>query len=120
VRAFDVVDIPPSFGQERGFLDAARVVHLKKPIAQPFFIVFNPPRLDHLLGVTAVGEDMHVQAFVAELPMEALDVRVFLWTARRDVLGLRSALGKPLLQGLGDELGPVVGPNVGGRAVKQE
>jgi len=45
--------------------------------------------------------------------MEALHIAVLPWAARLDVDRLDPVLGKPGLDGLGDELTPVVAPEIG-------
>ena len=83
--------------------------HVVQTAVWPLFIVFDAPRLYHFLSVAAALENMRVQAFVAEFVVEAFDIRVFPWTAGRDVQGLCPAFREPLLQGLGNRQTAIVG-----------
>ena len=83
-------------------------------------IVMAPPALDDDLRLLQRVEDLAVEQFVPQAGVEALDVAVLPRTARRDVGRLGADRGDPLLHGLGDELRPVVGPNVPGHAAQDE
>jgi len=82
--------------------------HVIQTAVGTFFIVFIAPGFYHLLSVSAVEKDVHVQAFVAKLVMETLNIRVFPGASRCDVDGLGAALGKPVLYCLCHQLGTVV------------
>src|SRR5690606_11343381 len=68
----------------------------------------------------AVGEEVHVEALVAQRAVEAFDVGILPRTARRDVERLRAARFEPALQGLRDELRTIVAAQVLRRAVQHE
>lgn len=70
------------------------------------------PALDHDLGLLQRIEDFSVQQLVAQAGVETLDVAVLPWAAGRDVGCLGTDGGDPILHGLGNELGTVVGANV--------
>ena len=51
----------------------------RRPIPQravrPYRVVVHPPGLDHLSRISEIYEPVLVQAFIAELPVEAFDPR---------------------------------------------
>ena len=84
----------------------------------PDLVVVLPPGRDNGAGVLQRDEPVFVEALVAELPVEALDV---------GVLGGLSGLGqhqlypvglRPLIQRTARELGSLIGPD--GRGVSTE
>jgi len=79
-----------------------------------------PPALDHDLRLLQRIEDLPVQQLVAQASVEALDVPVLPWAAWSDVGGLSTDRGNPFLHGLGDELGPVVRPDVARHSAQDE
>ena len=80
--------------------------HVIQAAAEAFLIVFVAPGFYHILSVSAVEKDVHVQAFVTKLVMETLNVRVFPGASRCDVDGLGAALGKSVLSLISDQLPP--------------
>src|SRR5271169_2404822 len=71
-------------------------------------VVIDPPVFDGLAGVVQSQEPVLVQAFLAELAMERLDVAVLHGTARRDEMQRDLVFVSPLIQRLGGELGAMV------------
>ena len=64
--------------------------------------------LDDPVGLVSIQEQLHVEALIAELAVEAFPVSVLPGAAWLDVEGCNALVPQPLLQGLGDELGTVV------------
>jgi hypothetical protein len=83
-------------------------------------IVVSPPALDHDLRFLQGIEDFPVQQLVAQAGVEALDVTVLPRATRSDVGGLGTDRGNPFLHGLGDELGPIVRPDVPRNSTQDE
>src|SRR3990170_1499568 len=83
-------------------------------------IVMAPPALDHDLCLFERVEDLTVEQLVAKPGVEALHISVFPWAARRDVGGSGTHRSNPLLHCLGDELWPIVRPDVSGHAAQDE
>jgi len=81
---------------------------------RPDRVVVSPPTLDDNLCFLQRVEDLAIQKFIAQARVEAFDVAVLPRAARRDVGGLGTNGGDPLLQGFGHELGPIVGADVTG------
>src|SRR5271163_3725613 len=75
-------------------------------------VVFHPPLLDHDLCLLQRVKDLSIQAFIPQLPIEALAVTVLPGTTRLDIQRSRSHVPQPLPKFLGDELRTVVGPDV--------
>ncbi len=71
-------------------------------------VVLDSPGFDNDLRFEERAELFDVQQFVADAAVEALDVRVFPWTARFDVADPDAREPTPLAQRVGDELGAVV------------
>lgn len=61
-------------------------------------VVVAPPRFDHVLRVRDGRELMHVQTFVAPLPVERFDVRVLDGSPRPNEVELYAALIRPVLE----------------------
>ena len=71
-------------------------------------IVLHSPLLHGLPPLLKRHEPVLLQALVPEPAIEALDTRVLHGLARRDKRKLHSPLIRPGVQGVADELGPVV------------
>src|SRR5271156_1271487 len=88
----------------------------RRPIAQcrvrPPCVVLHSPLLDHDLCLLQRVKDLSIQAFIPQLPIEALAVTVLPGTTRLDIQRSRSHVPQPLPKFLGDELRTVVGPDV--------
>ena len=80
------------------------------------FVVVAPPFLDDGPGVRDAVEPVLVEAFVAQLAVEALHVAVLLRLARLDEGVLHAVHVAPAIQGQTRELGPVVGVDPPGPA----
>ena len=70
-------------------------------------VVVGSPGLDERLGVEKAREPVAVQALVAELPVEALDVRVLHRLARSNEVKLDLPLVRPLIERLAGDSGPL-------------
>ena len=70
------------------------------------------PTFDHDLSFAERVKYLPVQQLVSEPGIEALDITVLPWTARRDVGRLRANSGNPSLNRLSDKLWAIVGTNV--------
>ena len=87
---------------------------------RPDGIVVPPPALDDDLRLAQRVEDLAIEKLVAQACIEALDEAVLPRAAGRDVGGAGADGSDPVLYGLGDELGPVVGTDVPGHAAQNE
>jgi len=94
--------------------------HVVQTAVGMFFIVFISPSHHHLLSMMAVGENVHVQAFVAKLVVEALDVRIFPGVAWRDLDRSGAAFLEPGLERFGDQFRAIIRTKVRRSAVEQE
>ena len=79
-------------------------------------IVVVAPCRNQLAGMAQPGEEVLVQAFVAEPAVEALHEAVLHGLARRDVVPLDMALLLPLQDGVRGQLGAVVADHHAGIA----
>ena len=79
----------------------------------PGRVVVASPLFDDHLGLLQAVEDLAVEQLVPEARVEALDVAVLPGRARLDERSLGSDRSDPAAYGLGDELGTVIGPDVG-------
>lgn len=77
-----------------------------------FLIILDSPRLDQHFGFEQAAEDFPVEQLVAQLVVKALNVAVFPRAARRDIERLDRFLLEPVLDGVGDELRPIVAANM--------
>src|ERR1035437_6611064 len=95
----------------------------RRPIAQrrmwPYRVVLHSPLLDHHLRLLQRVEDLPVQAFIPQLPIEALAIAVLPWTDWFDVQRLRSHGRQPLPQLQCHKLRPIIGTYVLGHSVLQ-
>jgi len=82
-------------------------------------IIFPPPDLSQHLCLLQRRENLPVEEFVPEFPVEAFDVTVLPRTARFDEQRLDSQPREPLSDDFGDELGPVIQSDVFRDAVPQ-
>ena len=83
----------------------------------PLLVVFHTPAFHDDPSFKQGSEELPIEAFIAELVMEAFDVAIFPWGARRDVEGLDSLIREPILDGVGDELRAIVASDVIGCSV---
>jgi len=83
-------------------------------------VVLATPGFDQHLRLLQGVEDLAVEELIPQPGIEAFDVAVFPGTAGRDVGGLGPHRGDPRLHRLGDELRPVVGPDMSGHATQDE
>ncbi len=83
-------------------------------------IVMPSPLLDQHLGLVQRREQFTCQQLVAELGVEALAVAVLPRAARLDEERLHADPAEPLAHVAGNELGPIVRPNVLRRPVRNE
>ena len=67
-----------------------------------------------------VGEQLAVEAFIAEAAVEALIDSVLPWASGLDEAGRYARLVQPFLEEMGDKFGPVVAAQVSGRSVKRD
>ena len=86
----------------------------------PDGVVVTAPALDDDLRLPERVEDLAIEQLVAKTGIEALDEAVLPRTAGRDVGGPCANSCNPVLNGLGDELGSVVGTNMPGNAAQDE
>ena len=84
---------------------------------RPEGVVFPAVILDHHAGFGECPELLPVEAFIAEASMEALHVAVLPRAPWIDVDRLDLVLREPRLDGLGDELTPVVASQVSWRSM---
>ena len=75
-------------------------------------IVIHPPPINNVSRLSKAEEQFTVQALIAELAVEALDVAVLPRAAMLDEQRADSGLLEPLPNGLGGELRPVVTADV--------
>src|SRR6188768_3970514 len=87
---------------------------------RPDGVVVASPALDDNLRFTQRVEDLAVEEFVAQARIEALDEAVLPWAASLDVGGPCADGSDPVLHGLGDELGSIVGTDVSGNTAQDE
>ena len=71
-------------------------------------VVVDPPGFDDPAGLGQAGEQMLVEAFVAQPAIEGLDEAVLRWLAGRDVQGFGPYLRQPVAHDLGGHLRTVV------------
>jgi len=74
----------------------------------PEGVVFVSPPLDEYLSFLEGVEDLSIQQFVSEFPVEAFAVAVFPWATGLDVEGSHPCSFKPLTYRLGGEFRAVV------------
>ena len=71
-------------------------------------IVFLPPGFDEAAGFSQGGEPVLIEAFVAELAVEAFDERILCGFAWGGEVQLHAVLPRPVVQDFAGELGAVV------------
>ena len=86
----------------------------------PDGVVVAPPAFDDDLGFAQRVEDLAVEQFVAQAGVERLDEAVLPGAAWRDVGGRGPHGRDPVLESLGNELRPIVRPNVTRNAAQDE
>ena len=79
---------------------------------RPDRTVMAPPAFDDDLSFSEGIEDLAVEQLIAQARVEALDVAVLPRTAALDIGGLGADGGDPSLDGLGDELRPIIRPGI--------
>ena len=86
----------------------------RRPVAEgtvgPIVIVVHAPRFDAAYGVVERHDLMHVQAFVAQAPVEGFDVGIVGGRAWPREIELDPAVECPRLDRLRGEFGAVVAP----------
>jgi hypothetical protein len=87
---------------------------------RPHGVEVTPPAFDDHLGFPERIEDFAVEKFVAKACIERFDEAVLPGAARCDIRGLGSHGCDPFLNGLGDELGPIVRTNMFGHPAQDE
>ena len=83
----------------------------------PMFVIMLPPLLDYNLSLTSVAEPLQVQAFVSQLPIEALIQPVLPRLASIYLGRLHSAFAQPLFDRFRHELRAVIASQVLGLPV---
>ncbi len=79
---------------------------------RPFRVVFHPPLLDYHLRLPQRVENLSVQAFIPQFPVEALTVTVLLRASRLDVQRPGAHFGQPFPQLFRHELRTIVRAHV--------
>ena len=67
-------------------------------------VIVASPIFDDLPGITVAGEQILIEAFVAQASVEALDETVLHWLTRRDVMPLYSMVLLPFEGGVRGQL----------------
>jgi hypothetical protein len=80
-------------------------------------IVLHSPPFDEYLGLPEGIEDLSIEQFVSEFPVEAFAVAVFPWAARFDIQGPYPRVFQPLANSLGGEFRAVIRPDMFRRTV---
>src|SRR5258708_12370625 len=80
-------------------------------------IVFDSPLLQDELGLQLGGEDLSVQAFIAQLVVEAFDTGLFPGCSGLDISASDRLTLEPVLNGLGNKLWSIIAAHVFGRAI---
>lgn len=86
---------------------------LAERAVRAYFVVIASPSRDCRLHVLQRGEPVFVEAFVAELAVEALDAGVLGGLAWLDQQQLHAVGDGPLVEGSSGELRPLIGPDHG-------
>ena len=84
---------------------------------RPVMVVLAAVVLNDYAGFSQRPELLPVEALVAQASMETLDEAILPRTAGLDIDRLDLIGGQPSLDFLGDKLGTIVTPQVGGRSV---
>ena len=71
-----------------------------------------PPGFDQHLRLGEAVENLAVEEFVAQRPVEALIIAILPWRSRCDVERLHVDLAEPFLHSVGDKLGAIIRPYV--------
>lgn len=74
---------------------------------RPVGVVVDPPFFDDLTGLVEVGEQVLVEAFVAQPAVEAFNKAILHWFAWRDIVPFDPVLFLPSQYGVEGELGAV-------------
>ena len=74
----------------------------------PVPVVILLPCCQRFSGLAQCSKQRFVQAFIAQLTVEALDEAVLLWFARCDVMPVDPGLLNPFEDSHAGELGPVI------------
>jgi hypothetical protein len=81
-------------------------------------IVIVTPGRDQLPGVAQVGEQVLVEALVAQAAIEALDEAVLHGLSRRDVVPLDLSVFLPTQDGIRRQFGPIIADHHAGIAAR--
>jgi len=79
-------------------------------------VVLQPPDLGLHLSLGKRVKHLHVQQFIPDFGVEALDKGLLLWFSRLDMDGVRTVSNQPLLQCLFDKFWPVIAAQIHGGA----
>ena len=80
-------------------------------------VVFNSPLLQDEPGLQQGGEDLSVQAFIAQLVVEAFNTGLFPGCSGLDISASDRLTLEPVLNGLGNKLWSIIAAQVFGRAI---
>src|SRR3546814_5184645 len=75
----------------------------------------SPPSLDQDPGLGERVEDLAIEQFIAQRPVEALAVSILPWRSGGDVERLHADLRQPFLHRRRDKFRAIVGPDMRGR-----
>src|ERR1700751_2798749 len=84
---------------------------------RPVLIIFVSPLLQNESGFQQGAEDLSVQAFVAQLVVEAFDIGLFPRRSGSDISAFDPLALEPVLNRLGNELWAIIAAQVLGRAI---
>ncbi len=74
----------------------------------PLIVVIKPMFFSYSAGMSHAREPVQIKAFVPELAVEALHVSIINWLPRTDKVKFDTALIRPGIHSVTDELGTVV------------
>src|SRR3546814_9245192 len=80
----------------------------------------SPPSLDQDPGLGERVEDLAIEQFIAQRPVEALAVSILPWRSGGDVERLHADLRQPFLHRRRDKFRAIVGPDMRGRTARDE
>jgi len=83
-------------------------------------VVMPPPSFDQHLGLGGRVEDLTIEQFVAQRPIEAFVVAILPRRCRGDVERLHTDIRQPFLDGRRVKLAAIIGPDVGRRPARDE
>ncbi len=79
---------------------------------RPDLIIFPPPASNQYFSLSQRSENLPIDKFIPQFPVERLDVAVLLGAARFDEKGIDAYSCQPFAYCLGSELGPIIGANM--------